>query len=196
MSPTVKSTNKCYFSVTHEVSDFEAWKKQFDDHESFRRSFNIKVDYVLRDTRNRNLVTVLAEGPNLQTVKDFFTSPELKEVMEKAGIIGKPEMHIYDTSYEHEDFRENSFVMISHQVKDYENWKHGYDDHELKRKQAGIHMTHVFRDTENKNLVCALGSAKDTNAISSFISDPELKIEMEKAGVIGGPDIHIYSRVN
>jgi hypothetical protein len=78
-------------------------------------------------------------------------------------------------------------VLLSHEVKNYPEWKKVYDAGENLRKKAGIHMSAVYQSVDNPNMVTLLGEAPDTEAVAKFMSDPQLKKDMEHAGVIGKP---------
>ena len=76
--------------VHHTVKDFAAWKPHFDEHEGLRQKAGVKVREVLRSVDNKNQVTIVGETNDLKKAQAFFTSPELKEVMMKAGVVGPP----------------------------------------------------------------------------------------------------------
>jgi hypothetical protein len=78
-------------------------------------------------------------------------------------------------------------VTIHHKVKDYAAWRAGYDGHEKSRLSAGITNGRVFRSAEDPNDVVVLQDVADVaKARTWFVSD-ELKVAMQKGGVIGLP---------
>ena len=77
--------------ITHEVKDFAVWKKGFDADAPNRTAAGLKVLGLYRSIDNQNVVTVSLEAPNAETAKGFSTNPNLKAVMEKAGVISAPE---------------------------------------------------------------------------------------------------------
>jgi quinol monooxygenase YgiN len=84
-------TGKVTVIVTHEVKDYAAWRKGYDADESNRKQAGFKVSGVYVDVKNPNRVSIIGEFPNAATAESFFKNPKLKEVMDKAGVIGKPE---------------------------------------------------------------------------------------------------------
>jgi quinol monooxygenase YgiN len=80
--------------VTHEVKDYTAWRKGFDADEPNRKQAGFKVSGVFADVGKPNLVSIIGEFPSAAAAKAFTTSPKLKEVMEKAGVIGKPDVKV------------------------------------------------------------------------------------------------------
>jgi hypothetical protein len=80
--------------VTHEVKDYATWRKGFDAHESVRTKAGFKVSGVYADVKNSNVVTIIGEFPGTAAVEAFFSSPDLKETMMKAGVVGKPDVKV------------------------------------------------------------------------------------------------------
>ena len=80
--------------VTHEVKDYNSWRKGYDADATNRKNAGFKVSGVFADVNNPNMVTIIGEFPNAAAAEAFTTSPKLKEVMEKAGVIGKPDVKV------------------------------------------------------------------------------------------------------
>jgi quinol monooxygenase YgiN len=80
--------------VTHEVKDYATWRKGYDADASNRKKAGFKVTGVYADVNNPNLISVIGEFPSAAAADAFTTSPLLKDVMEKAGVIGKPEIKV------------------------------------------------------------------------------------------------------
>lgn len=86
-------------------------------------------------------------------------------------------------------------IFISHEVKDYTTWKKGFDADEPNRKTAGFKVTGLYRGHENPNMITATIEAPNAEAANKFLSNPDLKANMEKAGVISAPEIKILNKV-
>jgi hypothetical protein len=80
--------------LTHEVKDFAAWKKAYDEDASNRDNAQMKVLGVYTAIDNPNKVTVIAEFPNPGAVNVFMDNPALKAAMEKGGVMGKPDVKV------------------------------------------------------------------------------------------------------
>jgi hypothetical protein len=78
--------------VTHEVKDYSVWRKGYDADGPNREKAGFKVLGVYADVSKPTLVTIIGEFPNAAAARAFTTSPKLKESMEKAGVVGKPEV--------------------------------------------------------------------------------------------------------
>ena len=85
-----------YILVRHTVEDFAKWKPFFDQHGVARKADGSKGARVFRSAANPNEITILMEWDNLKNAQQFAQSPELREVMGKAGVIGKPEVTFLD----------------------------------------------------------------------------------------------------
>jgi hypothetical protein len=80
--------------LTHEVKDFTEWKKGFDSDEGNRSAMGVTIQGVFQDAENPNFVTVLSEVPSMEAIKGFLSNPDMKANMEKAGVIGEPQIKI------------------------------------------------------------------------------------------------------
>jgi quinol monooxygenase YgiN len=80
-----------YVIVRHTVADYEKWRPLFDQDESRRRAGGGKgVNQVYRDVDNPNVVTIVMEWDNDENALKFTKDPALAEVMQKAGVVGRP----------------------------------------------------------------------------------------------------------
>ena len=79
-------------AVRHTVNDFDTWKAGFDGHDAGRRGHGSTGYRVLRDG---NAVLALIEVPDAAAVRAFTTDPALREAMDKAGVVGTPDVSIW-----------------------------------------------------------------------------------------------------
>ena len=82
-----------FYTVSHKVEDFNKWKKIYDDFESTRKKYKISEHFALQSVDDSNHVLVVGEG-ELEAIKKFLDSEELKTGMESAGITSTPEIFI------------------------------------------------------------------------------------------------------
>jgi len=83
-----------------------------------------------------------------------------------------------------------SFLLVRHKVRDFSEWKRGYDAHLPKRTQAGLTEKHLLRSASDSNEVVLLFEAKDLNRAKAFAESADLRETMQKAGVLDKPDIY------
>lgn len=85
-----------YLLIQHRVEDFDRWKPYYDKHESVRLKAGIKELFLLRGLESPNEVTILFEANDIAKTRDFINSEDLKNTMQKAGVIGKPVFHLME----------------------------------------------------------------------------------------------------
>lgn len=87
-------------------------------------------------------------------------------------------------------------LHITHEVKNYTDWKAGFDSHETTRTEMGVRITGVYTSIDNENLVTVTSEVPSLEAANGFINDPKMKETMEKSGVISSPEIKIVTIQN
>ena len=79
-----------YVLVLHHVEDYSRWKPVYDGDRSVRKDRGSKGSSVLRNADDPNHLVVITEWENLESAKNFAESEDLKNTMQKAGVIGRP----------------------------------------------------------------------------------------------------------
>ncbi len=80
-----------YLTTRHTVADYEKWRQVFDEGETRRRDAGATgVKQVYRDVDDPNIVTVVVEWDNAENARKFMEDPAVREVLQKAGVIGTP----------------------------------------------------------------------------------------------------------
>jgi quinol monooxygenase YgiN len=79
--------------VTHKVKDFSTFKKTFDSVIDLRKSNGEISDRIYRDASDPNELTLIFNWNSLANAQKYAHSPELKAAMDKAGVVGIPEIH-------------------------------------------------------------------------------------------------------
>jgi hypothetical protein len=84
-------------AVRHTVNDFNTWKAGFEGHDAGRRSHGATGYRVLQDG---NSVLALIEFPDAASAQAFQTDPSLRDAMDKAGVVGTPDVSIWSEAYQ------------------------------------------------------------------------------------------------
>src|SRR5271154_6299498 len=84
-------------------------------------------------------------------------------------------------------------LSIRHKVKDYATWRRGYDEHEKSRLTAGITNGSVFRSAGDPNDIVIFQDVADVAKARAWLGGEDLKIAMQKAGVVGALTIRFAS---
>jgi len=75
-----------YVLIIHEVEDYAAWKKVFDNAAQIRKEAGeISYQLLKLDTDANNIVH-FSRWSSLQNAKNFFESERLVEIRKKAGV--------------------------------------------------------------------------------------------------------------
>lgn len=82
-----------------------------------------------------------------------------------------------------------AMVVVKHKVKDFDAWQTAYDGHDSARLANGLHSYVIGRGTDDANTVLVAIKADDMAKAQSFSKSAGLKDAMQKAGVVGAPDI-------
>jgi hypothetical protein len=80
-----------------------------------------------------------------------------------------------------------NIVIIRHKVADYAKWRPAFDADEERRKVAGFTNPRVYRSADDKNEIVAIFDIADIKKAKEFVSAPDLKELMMKAGVVDQP---------
>ncbi len=88
-----------YSLVKGKVKDFVAWKKSFDAVKTNRNEAGLTEKYVLQGFDDPHEIIILLEVKDPARAKAYYDSLFLREVMEKGGVIGRPEFRFYNDEY-------------------------------------------------------------------------------------------------
>ena len=86
-----------------------------------------------------------------------------------------------------------NYMLIRHKVRDFSEWKPGYDAHLPKRAEAGLTETYLLRGADDPNEVVLLFAVQDLNRAKAFSESEDLRETMQKLGVLDKPDIYFLN---
>jgi len=82
-----------YMLVRHKVEDYEMWKPVFDEHAAVREQSGSKGGRLWRNVDDPNEVVILFEWDNLENARRFYSSDDLRETMQRAGVADQPDIY-------------------------------------------------------------------------------------------------------
>ena len=82
--------------VRHTVKDFDAWKPYYDEHALTRERYGIQDDGVYRGALDPSNVVLVFQTDDYERAQEFFGSDDLRETMQKAGVISAPTIWVVD----------------------------------------------------------------------------------------------------
>lgn len=75
-----------YVLIIHEVEDYSRWKQIFDDAADLRKEAGERTYQVLKYANNANQIVHFSAWTSIDRAKQFFESPQLIEIRNKAGV--------------------------------------------------------------------------------------------------------------
>ncbi len=85
-----------YMLVIHKSENFNKWKPVYDEHEIVRKNSGSKGAVLFKDQDDPNEIVLLFEWDTIEHAKKFASSPDLKETMQRAGVIEIPKIYFLD----------------------------------------------------------------------------------------------------
>jgi hypothetical protein len=79
-----------------DVSDYEAWRKGYDEAASIRERHGCTGESVLRSPADHNRVFITHQFPTLQQAEAFIADSDLHAAMANAGVVGDPGIEIFE----------------------------------------------------------------------------------------------------
>lgn len=75
-----------YVLIIHEVEDYIAWKKIFDNASAIRKEAGELSYQILKYENEPNKIVHFSVWPSLEQAKTFFQSPKLVKIRAEAGV--------------------------------------------------------------------------------------------------------------
>ena len=85
-----------YAFVRHKVEDFEKWKPILNDDVGNREANGSKGGYLFRNADDPNELVILFEWDDLEKVRRFGRSDELRQKMQQAGVADRPDFYFLE----------------------------------------------------------------------------------------------------
>ncbi len=84
-------------------------------------------------------------------------------------------------------------TIVTHTVKDYNQWLSAFNAHAGKRKEYGSTSSAVHRGIENPNEITVLMGWSSAGDFKRFMAESDIKTVMQEAGVTSPPSITVMS---
>jgi hypothetical protein len=180
--------------INHTVKDYDKWRPAFNTDSTARKASGLEFLVIGRNAGNPNNLLIVLSASDVQKAKDFAANPRLKDVMQKHGVISKPEINYFHVIRFNPDSKEKQWVIINHKVKDFDAWVKVFDaEGTATRASFGLVDVALARGIDDPNLVHIVFDIKDMAKAKARMNDPALKKLMTDAGVIGAPKIEFYT---
>jgi heme-degrading monooxygenase HmoA len=85
-----------YMLIRHKVKDFTKWKPVYDEYADVRKDGGSRGAHLFRNADNHNEILILYEWENLDKARKFAQSENLRQKMQEAGVLEKPDIYFLD----------------------------------------------------------------------------------------------------
>lgn len=82
-----------FMLIRHKVKNFTTWKQGYDAHAPKRSEAGLTETYLLRSIQAPNEVVLMFEAQDLNRAQAFAESADLRETMQRVGVIDKPDIY-------------------------------------------------------------------------------------------------------
>lgn len=82
--------------VLHRVNDYPAWRREYDEFEPAQKAGGVVSESVYQAKDDPNNVLVLHTFSTMAEAEAFVGSPELRDVMQRAGVADAPRIEFFE----------------------------------------------------------------------------------------------------
>ncbi len=176
--------------VIHQVKDFDAWKKVFDEDQPARKEAGVVGEGVMRGADNDKLVAIYMPASDQAKLKAFLESKDLKDKMKAAGVKGKPTVYVFHTEggkMAPPDKTGLFGAIIQTKVKDFAAFKTAIEGEDQARANAGILGYGLGQSPDKPTEGYLYLQGEDLTKLKTYLGSKETKKAWKEAGVQGTP---------
>lgn len=193
---TIVTTPMSMVTVMHKVADFAKWKMAYDADDSARVANGLHSYVIGRGLFDTNMVLIAMKSDDLAKAKAFAQSPALKQVMQKAGVMGAPSMTFSTITWQ--DTANVGSIprsLSKFTVNDWNTWLTTFESVSQERKDNGLLTRTVGHDADNDKKVSLVAALADTAKAFAYYKSDMLKTRMKAAGIQGEPERFFFTIV-
>jgi hypothetical protein len=178
--------------IKHTVADFNVWKPFFDADSTNRNAAGLHIIGLARGIENQNEVEIPFMIDDVQKAKAFTTNPDLKDVMQKAGVTSAPSIVFIKVLRMSEALQmPGDYAEVTIKVKDFDSWIKVFDGEGAEmRAKDGLQDGVLARGIDDPHLVYLVFKITDLEQAKAAMINPARKKLMQKSGVMGEPEIY------
>ncbi len=185
-----------FMIVQHKVANYSKWKPDYEAHDSVRRSNGLSSYAIGRGMDDPNSLIVYLKAEDLSKARAMANSPDLKTVMQKAGVIGAPTITYLDVVMnDTSSIDEKKRLLVTHRIKNWDDWKKVFDEHKSARIENGLIDRGLGYSDGDKQNVFIVFAVKDLKKAKEFLKSQDLKDKMAAGGVESPPTSFFYNIV-
>lgn len=89
----------------------------------------------------------------------------------------------------------NKYLVVTHKVRDYGEWKKEFDDSEELRREYGLKGGWLFCNIDQRSEITVMLEMEDEDRARDFAQSQELKDAMQRAGVEDEPRFYFIEKL-
>jgi len=178
-------------TVLHECTDFNRWKPIFDADAPNRKAAGLTDLFLLRQTDKPNLIALVMSVSDRAKAQAMAASPQLRDTMQKAGIIGKPEMHFRQGELDPQ--KSPLYLSINCKIRDLAMFRKVYATDKAERSAASMTDLGLLTDVSDPTDLLLVWSVKEEAKVDAFLSSPALAERQVNAGVVSPPVLRYWT---
>jgi hypothetical protein len=193
---TIVTTPQLMMMVKHKVKDYAAFKTVYDDHDSVRRANGVHSYVIGRGMDDSMIVLVALKADNLEKAKAFSKDDALKTAMQKAGMVGAPEISFINALwYDTANVGSIPRVITTFTVKDWDTWKKSFEGSKQERMDNGIVDRQYGHDADDNKKISLVTALTDVAKTKAYWGSDALKKRREAAGLTTEPNRFMFNIV-
>lgn len=193
---TIVTTPQLMGMIKHKVKDYAAWKAAYDSHDSARLANGLHSYVIGRGMDDSMMVLIAMKADDLEKAKAFAKDPGLKDVMQKAGVVGAPEISFVNVVWQ-DTVNVGSIprVMTSFTVKDFDIAKKGFEEGRQERIDNGIADRQYGHEADDNHKVSMVTALNDVDKAKAYWGSDAVKKRIEAGGLTTQPQRFIFNIV-
>lgn len=193
---SIVTTPENMVTVMHKVADFAKWKLAYDADDSARVANGLHSYVIGRGLFDSNMVMIAMKADDMAKAKAFAQSPVLKQVMQKAGVLGAPAMTFTTTTWQ-DTANVGSIprALSKFTVNDWNTWWTSFQAVSQERLDNGLLTRVVGHDEADDKKVSLVVALQDTAKAFAYYKSDQLKERMKTAGIKGEPERFFFTIV-
>jgi hypothetical protein len=178
--------------VVHECTEFSHWKANYDADSDNRKAAGLTDLLLLRLSTNPNVIALVFGVGDHAKAKALVTSPQLHDTMQRAGIIGTPDVHFRQGDFS--TLRATNYLTLNCRIRDIETFRKGHAMDRADRQDASLTDLALMQDVDDGNDLLLVWSVSDVAKATTFLASPTLAAhQVKNAGVVSPPVLRFWT---
>ena len=182
--------------IRQKVRNFASWKPTYDARDSVRQAIGLH-NYVLgRGVDDTSTVLIALRADDMAKAKAYSRNPELRQAMQKGGVVGTPNFHFLNTTWRNTATDNSTLRSLAwFTVKDWATWRSSFEEGRQEREANGIIDRAYGHDVDDNRKVLVAYAITDSAKARAWWKSDRLKERIKNAGITGMPQRWMYQVV-